>query len=109
MLIKLRTEGNGEIRLVNVPTDSAKQIDVTDNRVVFDYGTLTDDEMSFDSNESAKEALDRIFETTGLSAPFNKTLDLTVTREQELEDSGKLEEEESVEEVSKGTEEKIDE
>lgn len=77
----IRTKQNNGTKIYNLNIDSYKSMYVTDLHVNFEVGkTIT--KLPFESYGEAIEALDRIFETYGMSAPANKVLDLTKSREE---------------------------
>jgi len=74
MLIKKIS--NEKVIVLNVNIDAYTALHVKDKQITFSNDNASEF-IPFSTEEEANEALDRIFDTYGMSAPMNKVLDLT--------------------------------
>jgi hypothetical protein len=79
MLIKTE-QTNGSVVVNNINIDAYKKMFVENETIFFGHPDITT-LIHFKTGELANEALDRIFLAYGMSAPFNKILDLTMSDE----------------------------
>lgn len=81
MYIKYKSLSSQKVSIINVNLSNCKTITTEDNKLMINMPEESKDKtvsLSLVSSDEAIKALDRLFETLSIKAPFSNVLDLTM-------------------------------